>query len=515
MKIENIFLKFSYIIFFFMMLLSLAILLSSVDSLYGSIYILIIAILFMVISIFLLKKFKSNIESMLKDRKKEYILVFVILAISLFLRILVVENISIQPKSDYRIYYEVANHINDGTLQEYSNQIKNTTENVFRNGFDINYLNFTDYIAKLPHVYFYSFILSIIFKLFGNSIKSGLYFGVFSNIVCIIFCYKIAKRLSGKFVGLLAIILIGFFPSIIIYNSILGAESIFTAILFGCILLFLNIKKVYSNNKFKYYILTILLGIISAINSAIRSVGIIFFVSLIIYFVIDKSYEKRILKYTTIIFIIISYITMSTVMSNYVTRAISKPIASKSSAFGYSLMIGTNEKYNGQWNSDDYRNFFDYSDKLKSATNGQKACFYKGIERIYNSNFREIINLFFNKYKILWGNSNFAIDFNYIFLSEQGELNNNINVVLKNSKILGNVFYFICVLFTFIESLFIYKRKSQKECYILVLLLIGTMITHVFLEVQNRYQYHILPVMCILGAMGIYNILCKLEDVKH
>lgn len=90
MKIENIFLKFSYIIFFFMMLLSLAILLSSVDSLYGNIYILIIAILFMVISIFLLKKFKSNIESMLKDRKKEYILVFVILAISLFLEMVLI-----------------------------------------------------------------------------------------------------------------------------------------------------------------------------------------------------------------------------------------------------------------------------------------------------------------------------------------------------------------------------------------------------------------------------------------
>ena len=59
----------------------------------------------------------------------------------------------------------------------------------------------------------YPYILSLIFRIFGDSLNTGLYFGVLSSIVCSFFIYKIVRYISGSIAALFAVFISTFWPS--------------------------------------------------------------------------------------------------------------------------------------------------------------------------------------------------------------------------------------------------------------------------------------------------------------
>ena len=102
-----------------------------------------------------------------------------VLAASAVVRIWCVRNLPMQPESDDKTYYEIANLLKEGTL---------LTDGP----------GYCDYVAMFPHVLGYPYALSIVFRLFGTSVLTAQYFNVALAVGAVFLTYRIARRLGGR-----------------------------------------------------------------------------------------------------------------------------------------------------------------------------------------------------------------------------------------------------------------------------------------------------------------------------
>lgn len=431
-------------------------------------------------------------------KKYEWLIVIIIIISSIIIRVWIIKIIPVIPESDFRIYYETAEHIKNGTLIAYSEDIGYQASKLFSNGFDINFLNYSDYIAKFPHVFAYPFVLSVIFRIFGTSIKAAQYFGIFTSLVIIILSYRIIKMIAGSVCAILGAFIIAFCPSMIFYNSILGAESLFTAMFMGCILIFFHIIQ---NERLIY---KIILGIVAAFTSAVRPMGIILLCAIVICLFIKNTDQKH-LRYLGIISCIIAYGFTAKAVTYGIEESIGVEVCSGTVAFGSSFIMGTNVNSTGGWNQEDFKFLFDSHNELGSATKAQEACITVALERI-SGNIPQILCLMIKKYIVLWANDSYAVSWIRSFLYTQGNLSNKLALLLTFSGKTGNLIYIAIIFLLIIEAYFLIRSKIKLQEFFLVLLILGTIAVHFLLEVQNRYHYHMLPLFIILAVAGLKNI---------
>ena len=126
-------------------------------------------------------------------------------------------------------------------------------------------------------------------------------------------------------------------------------------------------------------------------------------------------------------------------------------------------------------------------------------------ERI--SDKREIVILLKNKFAYMWGDYDSSIDWSLNGLSTSPEL---VDFLYKGER----VTYILTLTFCFIGSLYILFWKPQLNSdYLLILIfLLGYAAAHLFIEVQTRYRFDLLPAFMILQGYGIYLVTSKLKS---
>jgi hypothetical protein len=147
----------------------------------------------------------------------------------------------------------------------------------------------------------YSIVLGGIFKIFGASVLTAKIFNIVLTIVNYIFFRSILFRLDLEEIDRKIIFTIFvFMPNNIFYNSILGTELLFTALL-------LIITDIYMGNmRFKY----ILIGVLVGLNTMVKPFFIAFF---LLVFLVDVLKHKKLLLSieNSIIVLILSAIVIS------------------------------------------------------------------------------------------------------------------------------------------------------------------------------------------------------------
>lgn len=453
----------------------------------------------------LLTNFFAKVKSVHKfplnskgEKYTEIAFVVLILAGAAVVRIIAIYAFPMEPASDYKTYYEIAELLYKGTIQKEGK-------------------GYCNYIAMFPHVMGYCTILKILFTFTGVSVLAGQYLNIFFSVATVFIVYKIARKLSGKIAALIALVLCAFWPSQVLYITMLSAEYSFTFFLFLCVWILISLIKDYDGNTkqaARGIILHLLLGVLIAITAAIRPMALILLIAIIIA-LFPQRMKLPVMPYNSIplsvrmlekgwircILIVLPYMILSNVITTSIELEINKTLPSASTSFGYNLLVGLNTDSQGGWNDEDAALLYSSMEETGSASQAHITCRDLAVQRLIN-NPKGIFNLFVNKYELLWGNDDYGATWNIAFLGEQGNLTQEKSDFLYNIRDINDIIYIITIFFALIAMIYLWKAEGNFA-YVLVLLYLGTVGMHLLVESQNRYHYFVLEVFMILAGMGV------------
>lgn len=432
-------------------------------------------------------------------RQNERIVVALVILISASIRLWVIANLPIAPSSDYQTYYQVADLLSKGLLSS---------------------SGYSGYIAQFPHVIGYPFILSLIFRITGPSVMAGLYLNLVASLISVYLTYRIARTLTGRLGGLIALVVAAFWPSQILYGTILASEPVFACMLLLSIWLFIYLYRypVSLGNREGSIFLCVILGLSIALAGVVRPMSLIFLVAVVLCmlpFVKRFNRNEKMLngKFTRascqgwflVLVVSLTFLISNQLISTSISNTITYKLPSSGVSFGYNLMVGTNIEAQGAWNQQDAEFFAKEFSLTNSPQAAHKASIDIALQRIKTDPVG-VSNLALEKFTFLWGNDDYAEMWTTIFLEQQGALTpERLNIIGQFTK-WNDYFYLFSVFFSAILGIQLFRRKEIGPEYALILLFIGTVILHLVLETQNRYHYFILPIFMILASMSIVEI---------
>lgn len=446
---------------------------------------------------------RLNVGARLLKRKKlsiglESVYVILVLLAAFGLRYAVIVNLPMEPASDYKTYYEVADMMKHGTLLEKGE-------------------GYCNYIAMFPHIIGYCYILKNVFQLFGTSVYNGQLVNLLFSIGTVFIIYRIGRKLGGQLVGAIALFAAAFWPSQILYMNMLASEYSFTFFLYLSLLLFLHLAMDYdaaTKRGIRGILLHIVLGCLIAVTSAIRPMALILLIAILICIVPQKMKLPNIPRNSIPIWaqfmgrgwvrglvILVSYLILSNVLTTNTELAINRSVPSFSESFGYNLLVGLNVESKGGWNEEDSKFLYTNLDSTGSPIQAQIACRDQAIKRL-NSNSKAIFDLLINKYELLWGNDDYGATWNLAFLKEQNNLTIERAGFITSAMETNHIVYMVFTLFSFMTLIYLLQRNASY-LYVPILIYLGTVAMHLLVESQNRYHFHVLPVMMIVASVGV------------
>lgn len=428
----------------------------------------------------------------------EAILITFVIISAVAVRLWIIRNLPVQPESDFKTYYKIAELLANGTL------LKDGT-------------GYCDYISQFPHVIGYPYILSKVFVVFGPSVKAGLYLNLIASVLSIIFVNRIGRLIFGRAGGFFAMLFVAFWPSQILYINQMASEPVFMCLTLLCIWIIAYLFKMPASVKAsRILILYVILGTLFAMAGAVRPVSIILLVGMIICTITYKAKASDISRAGLIkslmsrgwigaVVILVSYLVCSIIISGATARTIDRELPGSTVSFGYNLMVGLNMESKGMWNEQDSKFLNDRYMETGSAQEAHKASRNEAVKRLTKDPLG-IANLMFQKYTLLWWNDDYGAYWNLLFLEQQGNLTAHKSELINDITIWNNIYYIICVYLSLVAGIFLWFRKNVGTEHVLILYFIGTALLHMILESQGRYHYNILPVFALLAVSGLTEI---------
>ena len=438
----------------------------------------------------------------LGDRRSviiERIVVGVVILASAILRILVIERFPILPSSDYQVYFQVAELLSKGKL--------GTSD-------------YCSYIAEFPHIVGFPFILSLLFRITGPSLKAGLYFNMAASLLSVFLTYRISRTLCGRLGGVIALLAAAFWPSQILYGTILASEPVFTCMFLFCIWLFIYLFRYPAklNHIEGSIILCVLLGVLISLTNAVRPQAIILLIAVILCLIpmrvqFDKS-EKMLngklrcaacQGWFRALIILFSFMICSQLVSTAISKTIAYELPGMSTSFGFNLMVGVHIDAKGAWNQQDADFLTNQFAATHSAEKAHQACLSVALSRI-KSNPIGVLNLSLEKFTFLWGNDDYAASWATFLLDQQGNLTSERQHLIQTITPWNNDIYLVTLFLSAVLGMRSFKQREIGPTHVLMLIFIGTALLHMILEWQNRYHYFVLPVFMILASMAFADI---------
>lgn len=430
-----------------------------------------------------------------------------LLLASFVVRVLYVQHFPMTPDSDYKTYYEIAQLINSDTLLE-------------------DGVGYCQYIAMFPHVYGYSYVLSLVLRIFGTSVWVGQMFNIVCAVLTCFFVWRCAVRLAGRASGLMALAVSAFWPSQILYNNFLAAEYLFSMLLFFCLWFFLCLVQTDLHDgqpQGRLFCGHLALGVCIGLTSAIRPMAMLLLISTLLYLFPcqeklpirpnnDLPVTARAMSHGWIraLLILAAFLFTTSITSRCISYAINDEVAGGSASFGYNMLVGLNQESYGGWNQEDADYLYQALDETGSAQQAQAACRDLAMQRL-TPPLASILNLFFHKYSVLWANDDYGSTWNLLFMDQQGTLTPQRQDFLYAMRNFNNYYYMIVVAFSALGVFFLIRRPGSWA-YVPLTLFLGTVAMHLLVENQNRYHFHALYLFVILAAFALHVLYEACDD---
>ena len=433
-----------------------------------------IVLLIILISIFILYQ-KSKITKRLL-----YIFMIMFFLFGILIRIYFIEKLNFKLSSDFALAFNTGKDIANGIIPSES-----------------GYLSYNGYF------YIFSYLVSIIFKIFGIYIKPVLYVNTFLQVFSLFFFYKIISIKCSRETSMFFTLFYFLLPSLINLNLLITTENPFFLMLYICIYISLKLldkKKLTINN----FILYLLLGFLLSFTNYIRPAVIAYIIIYIFKYIMNIKKFKEILLIGVLL---ISFIFTNILFNNLIEKGLNQ--STRSGATGWSVYFGTNYNSNGYWTEEDSKLIFDI---LQNESKGNIDLLKLSYKRISEYGFIKTIKLILKKYNCLWSKHNATSDFVNIVLKD-----NNSKTSFKRFEDIANPMMQLSVILLSIINLYGAVRKVDLKNEVLVLFQgFGTIyiIGNIFVCVNGRYAFLLYPILIICGAFIIDNLILKNKKAK-
>jgi hypothetical protein len=353
------------------------------------------------------------------------------------------------------------------------------------------------YISIFPHIMFYPMVLSLIYKVLFVSPLIAQYFNIVLSIGITMLLYKISKKtINSERNSIICATIWALWPSQVAQVVVLGSEYFFTFMLLLSIYFFLILYE--QNNSLKNILIySLLLGISASIANSIRPVMIVMLISMIFFYLITKKIINVKHFIVAIMLVLFSYLSTMIIVNKTISHLIQRNIVTEY-AYGWNIYIGANAKTNGMWNNEDadFRN--NLINSGLSANEIQKILANKAFEERIIGNSNNFIKMQPRKFGNIWGYDSFPIDI--IIASTK-----NNHILAEKSRVLFDTYYFIAILFCLKTCISLIKGKTSNFALLYMLFIIGIALSHVFLEVQARYHFGIIPLLSLIAIQSKNN----------
>lgn len=279
----------------------------------------------------------------------------------------------------------------------------------------------------------------------------------------------------------------------------------FFFILCSCIF---ELREKKRKNDIAYIVITLILGIVLGIANEFRPIFIVFIIALVLYDLykmISEKNKKVIVSLISIFILLMTYFTICKLGNIYIQKIIGQEIAKSS---GWTLYLGANTNSKGSWNIVDAQEFNEECNKIPfSAERIQNEFKEKAVYRIKQNGIRANVKLIIDKFETL--TANMALYSKEQVWNMQNETKNEF--IEKTIEFSAKLFVFSLILS---NLLVVVSQKNKESLYMYILLCMGLIASHLFVEVSSRYSIHIIIPLSIIGVTSFYNIL-KYKDEEE
>lgn len=398
-------------------------------------------------------------------------LIFFVMLASFIIRILWITLVQTIPVSDFAMMYNSAKEVFGGNFSCF-------------HGFN--------YFARFPH----DTITVLYYSLFYNFNENPLFliklFNVLFSTLSIFIMYSIVKQLLGYKSAVVSAILLSLFPPFVMYTSQMLSENM--AIPFYLISIYFFIKYIKNMNKYRWIIFS---GLALSVANMFRSVGIIFIIAYIMYFVIYKGIKRgvKVVPIIIVMFILPLYVTSTLLLNN---KIIESHLWQPKETPLTSILRGTNLKSFGFWNEEDSNMPSKYNyDETKVKEESLKLI----EQRLLHSPIQNVVALYIVKLGGQLGVSDFGA-FEFTVINSNSTLEGEILKYFTFTTLtLINIFHIFLLYFSVICLK--KKKKLSSELNLLLILSLGFICLYLISEVQPRYSFIICWTLVIFAAGGL------------
>lgn len=425
--------------------------------------------------------------SRIRLSKHESLILLFLIAVTIIPRLLWIASVSIKPISDYKIYYNLALFLAN------------------------NHIRYEPYLACFPHVIGYPVFLSLLFRIIEPSILSAQLMNLFFNAGVVLLSYFLVRELTNKFYGLVCGTMMAFWPSQILYTTILGNEPIYTFLQMVWITLFYLLSQ---RVKPKFHFpLALLLGVLLSTMNIVRPQALLLIFCVLIFNLLPTPTKLATFspfrRAGIFLVLAVSYFLGSNLIIANVQQAIGREVGG---SLGFYILVGANYRSGGMWNAEDARFREElYQDGQISPNDLDKILMEKAVNRITSDPWRFIL-LQPRKNFNLWGHDSYGIYWNSLSIDEKRSSSFDISANYETMNIISNIYYYTIIFISILAGWQGFWRKETGFSIFFCLFFLLIAMAFTIIEVQPRYHYHALPILAILSSCGLYWLKSAIES---
>ncbi len=370
---------------------------------------------------------------------------------------------------------------------------------------------YLDYFYKFPNNMPITIILQFIFRFFNRlGVTNFFIVGAVFNGICIeltyLFVFLLVKELAGKTNAFMAIIIMYFCMPLQTYISVFYTDTTtmmypVAAIYFAVLLM--KQKSEQKNDKIKYTILIILLGLFVAVGTIIKNSVALALIAVLIVLVLNMQFKKAIacLASFALFFVIISSMFSAFMYENILDESIAEDMSTPFIAW-----IAMGLQGDGAHSADDNHYIWSF-ETAEEKTNAANELLLERMEEHGFVGYLEFLNKKavrsfgsgnFNAQNIVANTlmkENFAVD----ILFPEGEY-----FVIYDTIAQGfHVFIMLCL----VMGAFFSMRKKFYKFLMPQVATFGLLLFLLIWEAGTRYLLNYYPIMIISGAVCVLHFI--------
>lgn len=411
-----------------------------------------------------------------KRQKRFWIWTLCIIAISIIIRVLVINFWKIEPVSDFFTTFEISQMLANEKIRNWHTLIEN---------FGIYAQQWS---AHMPFAVYQTIVL----RLFGNSILSIQVANTVMSSLTVLFCILISRKFWDERAGLLAGFAMAIFPSSVMFIPVLTNQHVAT--MFFMMAIWFFVCKPFKNMWMNIVFSAIATACSHLMRPEMYVVLIAAFCCLIVSLIVDTDTKAKSLKKIGMLLLYISIFLSILLLINYILQCVG---IIEGSIFegnlNYKLLVGLNQESIGMWNEHDAILIHN-----KSA-----------IDELLKIRLMDVgPNIILMFKKVCWQFGNYVYWWVMIMDSDK-----TIMISQNLYRPFAQSFISIIIILSCITMLF--DKKRRNNLFVMYIVLAGYIATFALIEVQDRYNYIIVPILMIIGS-GAFKVLKEFYiEKKH